>query len=95
MSYNVPIYCGLLESDSYLLLSSDTFLSVLPANQFTMKGLAMLVLVAVSTFLVSGQTTTDVPSDSSTTVPNPPLWGPLPNQLLPPLMPPPPQFPPP
>ncbi|XP_077609661.1 mucin-like protein 1 [Crocuta crocuta] len=34
------------------------FLSVLPANQFTsMKLLALLVLVAVSTFLVSGQTT--------------------------------------
>ncbi|XP_043420150.1 mucin-like protein 1 isoform X2 [Prionailurus bengalensis] len=42
------------------------FLSVLPANQFTsMKLLALLVLVAVSTFLVSGQTT-GAASDSST-----------------------------
>uniref|UniRef100_M3Y2E0 Secreted protein n=1 Tax=Mustela putorius furo TaxID=9669 RepID=M3Y2E0_MUSPF len=31
-----------------------------------MKVLAMLVLVAVSTFLVLGQTTTDASSDSST-----------------------------
>ncbi|XP_043420153.1 mucin-like protein 1 isoform X5 [Prionailurus bengalensis] len=42
------------------------FLSVLPANQFTsMKLLALLVLVAVSTFLVSGQTTDDT-SESAT-----------------------------
>ncbi|XP_043420149.1 mucin-like protein 1 isoform X1 [Prionailurus bengalensis] len=43
------------------------FLSVLPANQLTSmkKLLALLVLVAISTFLVSGQTT-GAASDSST-----------------------------
>ncbi|XP_047597676.1 mucin-5AC-like [Lutra lutra] len=35
-----------------------------------MKILALLVLVAVSTFLVSGQNTTSAPSDSSTAAPD-------------------------
>ncbi|XP_057159288.1 clathrin coat assembly protein AP180-like isoform X2 [Ursus arctos] len=35
-----------------------------------MKVLALLVLVAVSTFLVSGQSTTSAPSDSSTAAPD-------------------------
>ena len=48
--------CATLGSESYLLLSSDAFLSVLAADPFTrMKVLALLVLVAVSAFLVSGR----------------------------------------
>ncbi|XP_077727948.1 mucin-like protein 1 isoform X2 [Canis aureus] len=35
-----------------------------------MKVLALMVLVAVSTFLVSGQDTTSAPSDSSTAAPD-------------------------
>uniref|UniRef100_A0A8C2RUL5 Uncharacterized protein n=1 Tax=Capra hircus TaxID=9925 RepID=A0A8C2RUL5_CAPHI len=57
--------CGILESESYLPLNSEAFLSVLPALPLTtMKFLVFLALVAVSTFLVSGQDTTTAPQDT-------------------------------
>ncbi|XP_020947412.1 temperature shock-inducible protein 1-like [Sus scrofa] len=62
--------CGILDSESDPPLGSEAFPSVLPALQFSiMKLVVVLALVAASSFLVSGQRTPAAPLGPSTAAP--------------------------